>query len=278
MIPRTRRSLTLIAISLALASVAALLAGRWMTSRAAAVDASRPQAVRLVAAAINIPFGTVIEPRHLTTMAVLTSARPKGSYIAANEVIGKVPKGDVFTGEILLAERLVQPGEGSTLAAVVSPNMRAVTVRVDDVVGVGGFVLPGNRVDVITAREENGRAQAETLLERVKVLAVDQQASADRSAPVVVRAVTLEVTPEGAEAIARARQQGTIQLALRNPTDESVYVHAAPPTPTEIAAVPAVAAAPPRVRIPRREPAPVMSVIRGTTLSDQRISDARTGE
>lgn len=274
MTPRTRRSLTLITISLAIASVAALLAGRWMTSRAAAVDASRPQAARLVAAAIDIPFGTVIEPRHLDTIAVLASARPKGSYLSATEVIGKVPKGDVFAGEILLAERLVKPGEGSTLAAVVSQNMRAVTVRVDDVVGVGGFLLPGNRVDVIVAREENGRAEADTLLERVKVLAVDQQASADRNAPVVVRAVTLEVTPEGAEAIARARQQGTIQLALRNPTDQGSHLRATSPTP---AAVPVVAAlsAPPRLRARRAEPAPVMSVIRGTTLADQRIPDTR---
>lgn len=277
MTPRTRRSLTLIAISLALASVAALLAGRWMTSRAAAVDASRPQAVRLVAAAIDIPFGTVIESRHLTSMAVLASARPKGSYTLAEDVIGKVPKGDVFTGELLLAERLVKPGEGSTLAAVVSPSMRAVTVRVDDVVGVGGFVLPGNRVDVIAAREQNGRAEAETLLERVKVLAVDQQASADRNAPVVVRAVTLEVTPQGAEEIARARQQGAIQLALRNPTDQGSHTHAAPPAQSVPVTVSAVVASP-RGRMPRAEPSPVMSIIRGTTLSDQRISDARTGE
>lgn len=289
MTPRTRRSLTLIAISLALASVAALLAGRWMTSRAAAVDASRPQAVRLVAAAMDIPFGTVIEARHLKTLAVLASNRPAGSYTSTDAILGKVPKTDVFAGELLLADRLVVPGEGSTLAAVVSPAMRAVTVRVDDVVGVGGFVLPGNRVDVIAAREDDGRAEAETILERIKVLAVDQQASADRSSPVVVRAVTLEVSPEGAEAIARARQQGTIQLTLRNPSDDSSHREAPAAMPAALMTVSttpappalvlaqdgAVPRTPPRRRAVARETTSVVNVIRGTTQTSQPVSDTR---
>lgn len=294
MTPRTRRSLTLIGISLALASVAAVLAGRWMTSRAAAVDAARPQAVRLVAAAMDIPFGTAIESRHLKTLAVLASNRPEGSYTSTDAILGKVPKTDVFAGELLLADRLVVPGEGSTLAAVVSPAMRAVTVRVDDVVGVGGFVLPGNRVDVIAAREDNGRAEAETILERIKVLAVDQQASADRSSPVVVRAVTLEVSPEGAEAIARARQQGTIQLTLRNPSDDSSHRETAPASalPAALMTV-STSTAPATLALtqdgvpvrsaPRRRAAPrdtvtVVNVIRGTTQTSQSVSDPRAAD
>lgn len=291
MTPRTRRSLTLIGISLALATVAALLAGRWMTSRAAAVDAARPQAVRLVAAATDIPFGTAIESRHLKTLAVLASNRPGGSYTNTDAVLGKVPKTDVFAGELLLADRLVVPGEGSTLAAVVSPTMRAVTVRVDDVVGVGGFLLPGNRVDVIAARENDGRAEAETILERIKVLAVDQQASADRSLPVVVRAVTLEVSPEGAEAIARARQQGVLQLTLRNPSDDSSHRESAPPSTTP-AALMTVSTIPtpttlavtadgmplrpaPRQRATPRDTGSVVTVIRGTTQTSQSVADPR---
>lgn len=293
MTPRTRRSLTLIGISLSLASMAAVLAGRWMTNRAAAVDASRPQAVRLVAAAMDIPFGTAIESRHLKTLAVVASNRPAGSYTSPDAVLGKVPKTDVYSGELLLADRLVVPGEGSTLAAVVSPTMRAVTVRVDDVVGVGGFVLPGNRVDVIAAREDNGQASAETILERIKVLAVDQQASADRSSPVVVRAVTLEVTPEGAEALARARQRGTIQLTLRNPSDDSSHREISPAPSAMPAALMTVSTVPVATTLAvaqdgrvtrspaRRRPVPrdssmVVSVIRGTSQTSQTVSDPRS--
>ena len=101
--------------------------------------------------------------------------------------------------------------------------MRAMTVRVDDVVGVAGFLLPGNRVDVVAARKLQGsdRAITETILFDINVLAVDQTSSQDKNEPVVVRAVTLEMTPQQAEVLVRAREEGRIQLTLRNPTDDA---------------------------------------------------------
>lgn len=281
MTPRTRRSLILIVISLALATAAAVLANRWVSNRAAAVDATRPQTVSLVAAATDIPFGATLEAKHLKKVDVLTKARPPGSYTDPVQVLGKVAKSEIFADEVLLEKRFGAPGTGSALASVLGPNMRAVSVRVDDVVGVGGFILPGNRVDVVAARADGDRAFAETILSDIKVLAVDQQASADKNAPVVVRAVTLEVTSEGAEELARAKQLGALQLALRNPGDKSVHVAGAYPpveAPLVVAeAAPAAAAvtamdstrrAAPRIR--RAPPAePGVSIIRGTEVSRQ---------
>lgn len=273
---RTRSSALLIGFSLLLAGTAALVANRWMTERAAAVEASRQRTVRVVSAATDIPFGTLIEDRHLTSVEMLSGTAPRGAYQKTADVAGKVVRADVFAGDILTERRLVPRGEGSTLAAVVAPNMRAVTVRVDDVVGVAGFLLPGNRVDVVAAREENRKPFAETILTDVRVLAVDQQASADKNAPVVVRAVTLEVTPEGALAIAMAKQVGSLQLTLRNPHESTPGNPAALPVAgMQLAQLPPIAIAMPamhaaesvRVRRVVASPSERVTVIRGTSVT-----------
>lgn len=280
--PRTRRSMMLIAVSLALATAAAVLANRWVSGRAAAVDATRPRTVSLVAAAVDIPFGATIEGKHMKRIDVLAGERPPGSFTDPAQLIGRVAKSEIFADEVLLERRFGTPGTGSALASVLAPNMRAVSVRVDDVVGVGGFILPGNRVDVVASRADGNRAWAETILSDIKVLAVDQQASADKNAPVVVRAVTLEVSSDGAEELARAKQLGALQLALRNPGDKSVHVAGAyPPVDKPIVVAEAAPAAPVvttmdgmrRVAAPRIRRAPAadggVSVIRGTEVSRQ---------
>jgi pilus assembly protein CpaB len=131
--------------------------------------------------------------------------------------------------------------------------MRALSVRVDDVVGVAGFLLPGNYVDVVSSRRVQERALAETIVQKVKVLAVDQTTSTDKNDPIIVRAVTLEVAPAQAEKIAKAAQEGKIQLTLRNPTDEQINEEAAPPVEVKVAAAP--------------RPAPVVTIVRGTDVS-----------
>ena len=124
--------------------------------------------------------------------------------------------------------------------------MRAVTVRVDDVIGVAGFLLPGNRVDVLAARREAiSRATAETIVRDVKVLAVDQTAATEKNEPVIVRAVTLEVNPEQAEVLVKAKEEGSIQLTLRNPLDDEVFVEEPAPAPAPVVRQ-AVAPAAPR--------------------------------
>ena len=100
--------------------------------------------------------------------------------------------------------------------------MRAVTVRVDDVVGVAGFLLPGNHVDVLATKldQRSRTARTETILKNLKVLAVDQTASTDSNDPVIVRAVTLQMLPEQSETLVKAKEEGTIQLTLRNPLEQ----------------------------------------------------------
>ena len=173
---------------------------------------------------MEIPYGTTIEARHVKVITV-PKGTPLGNHFAQiAEIEGLVATQKSLPDEVLLKERFTKRGAGSTLAALIKPDMRAVTVRVDDVVGVAGFLLPGNHVDIVAARKErrqNDRATTETILIDINVLAVDQTSNQDKNEPVVVRAVTLEMTPKQAEILVRAREEGRIQLTLRNPTDEA---------------------------------------------------------
>ena len=214
-----RRGLMLIVISLALAVGAAWVARNWVQARLNASTTDPGEQV--VVAALEIPFGTKVEARHLKTITLPTNAPVGNHYSKANEVVGLIALQKVIAGEILLKERFADRSAGSTLAAIVQPDMRAVTVRVDDVIGVAGFLMPGNHVDVVAARMVNQRAETHTVLRNLNVLAVDQTAAQDKDQPVVVRAVTLEVSPAQAEILVKAREEGRIQLTLRNPLDKS---------------------------------------------------------
>jgi len=197
---------------------------------------------------------------------------PSGSFHEYSDVVGKVSSSSLLAGEILLAPRLADAGAGSALAAVVATNMRAVTVRVDDVVGVAGFLLPGNHVDVIETERDNqgNKVKAATILSNVKVLAVDQTAASDSSQPMVVRAVTLEVTPTDAEVLLKGKTAGSIQLALRNPLDETdtrTKPVEEPHVPVKVAVI--------RGTVVARPKPPEITVIRGTEISHGFLAQAR---
>ncbi len=256
-----RRGPLLLMISLLLAVFAAWVANNWIKARAVSTPVTPMDHV--ITAAIDIPLGTKIEQRHLSMIETVSGKAPSGSFHEYSDVIGKVTSSSVLAGEMLLAPRLADSGAGSALAAVVATNMRAVTVRVDDVVGVAGFLLPGNHVDVIETEKDNqgNKVKAQTILSNVKVLAVDQTAASDSSQPMVVRAVTLEVTPADAEILLKGKTAGSIQLALRNPLDETdtrTKQVEEPRAPAKVAVIRGTVA---------RPKAPEITVIRGTEIS-----------
>jgi len=247
------RGPVLIVSSLLLASGAAWLANNWLAARAA--PAPVRETTHILTAAMNLTVGTKIEARHVGTIEMIPGQEPAGSFHDFKEIDGQVATANVPAGQILMAPMFGKAGE-SALAAVVSKDKRAVTVRVDDVVGVAGFLMPGNHVDVVATRKDD-RTQvvtAETILSDVKVLAVDQSTAANTNEPVVVRAVTLEVTPDDGETLLKWKTAGSIQLALRNPLDETDARHKAPP-PVKVAV---------KVAAPVRDPA--ITVISGTRV------------
>jgi pilus assembly protein CpaB len=268
----SRRGPILIVVSLLLAVGAAYVANQWLLSKNQEHEAT-PGTVPVAVAAIDIPFGTKVEPRHVAMIQMLEGTAPQGAFPNVAAVEGKVARASIMKDEFLLAGRFTEEGEGSTLATVISENMRAVSVRVNDVVGVAGFLLPGNRVDVVSAYSDGMKTRSETVIQNVKVLAVDQKASTDENEPVVVRAVTLEVTPIDAEKLVLAEERGSIQLALRNPHDEQLAMLTPLPSEQPVAApapAPAPKAAPrPRVKVGPPPPSNDVTVIRGTEVGKE---------
>jgi pilus assembly protein CpaB len=211
------RVLLTIFLSLILAAVAAMLANSWINKRLGATETVADMAP-VVAAAVDIPAGTKVDPTYLKLVQLPRGEAPKGAFAEPKELIGQVAKQSVYAGEIILASRISQLPAGSPLAAVIPEGKRAITVRVNDVIGVAGFLLPGSRVDVIATSR---KGESHTILQDIKVLAVDQTTTPQKDAPVVVRAVTLEVDPAEAEVMVKATQLGSVQLTLRNPLDST---------------------------------------------------------
>jgi pilus assembly protein CpaB len=215
------RTLTLIALSLILGLGAAWMANNWLSARLNASPDDNLQSV--VVATVEIPFGQMIEVQQVSVVRMPKGTVPDDAFDSTDKVVGKIATFAMLRGDILREARVAEHLGGSTLASLIESDKRAIAVRVDDVVGVGGFLLPGNRVDVLATKKVGGNgadSESKTILEDLRVLAVDQTASTDKTQPVVVRAVTLEMTPKEAEILVKAMSEGRLQLALRNPLDD----------------------------------------------------------
>jgi pilus assembly protein CpaB len=216
-----RRVLTILLLAFVIAGACALLVYRVIGNRLAA---SQPvPSTSVVAAAADLKIGSVLTPANLTTIQI-TGSLPKGAILKPADAIGRGVVSDLYQGEPIIDSRLAAPGSGGGLAATIPPGMRAIAVKVDEVVGVAGFVTPGMRVDVLIsgippAMEEG--TQARTILQNIQVLSAgtDIQKDAEGKAK-PVQVVNLLVTPEQAETMSLAsNQQVKIQLVLRNPLD-----------------------------------------------------------
>jgi len=265
-----RRGLILIVLSLVMGTAAAYTANKWVTSQV--LEDEDEKGTHVVAAAMAIPYGTEVEGRHLKYVEIPSDAAPTGFFTAIEDVEGMVSTTPITRGEILISERFAAHESGSTLAALVGENMRALTVRVNDVIGVAGFLLPGNRVDVLSSRRDgnNRRAVTETILRNIKVLAVDQTATTEQNEPVIVRAVTLEMTPAQAEVLVKARTEGEIQLTLRNPLEVVAEAEPEPDPEPEPEVKPQ-----PKPSVSTPQPRPVnrsttVTIIRGTKVDKEK--------
>lgn len=257
-----RRGFTLMIVSLALALGAAWVARGWVRSR---LTPGKPVAeMPVVVAATEIPFGFKVDSRHLRVIRLPHGAAIGAHFSKPGQVIGLIARQKVLPGEILLKAQFAKKPVGSTLSALLKPDMRAITVPVNDVIGVAGFLLPGNHVDVVEARMIHQRAVTTTVLRNLQVLAVDQTDARNKNSPVLVRAVTLEVTPQQAEVLVKAMTEGKIQLTLRSPLAPNnagpVVARTPPPPPPKR-----------KVRHLRRRIRPAygntITIIRGTDVS-----------
>jgi pilus assembly protein CpaB len=185
----------------------------------------------VVVAASNLQLGAELKKEDLQIMAFPLGKAPEGTFAQPSELVGRGVIVPIVKNEPILAGKLASKEAGSGLPPIIPEGMRAVSVRVDEVVGVAGYVLPGNRVDVLaTANPTDQRSDTTTkvILSNVQVLTAGTRMEQDQenTKPVQVTVVTLLVFPEQAERLALASTEGKIQLALRNPLDQG-----APETP-----------------------------------------------
>ncbi|WED21277.1 Flp pilus assembly protein CpaB [Vibrio sp. JC009] len=201
--------------------LAAVFVGKqWMDQqRQPEVEVEVVERHPVVIAGVNIPAGVEITSEQLTTKLLEVAwLNQEANFANLEDVVGMVARDAIYAGEVMHASRISEPGVGTTLAALIPENKRAVTIRVNDVVGVAGFLLPGSKVDILqTVKYGKNSASTTTVLKNIKVLAVDQTARTEENKPIIVRAVTLEVTPKEAQKLLSANSKGSIQLALRNP-------------------------------------------------------------
>lgn len=218
---KNKRALVVMAIAILFGLTAVILASRWLLLQPTA------SAGHIAVAATDINLGQRLTPEMVKLAEWPADSVPKGAFADPVKLAGRVLKSSVLGGEPLSEAKLAPVGTLGGLSALITEGKRAITVRVNDVIGVAGFALPGNYVDIIvsTAKdpgpESNAREQSisKIVLERILVLAVAQEVNRDETKPRVVNAVTLEVTPEQAEKLDLARSVGTLSLALRNQVD-----------------------------------------------------------
>jgi pilus assembly protein CpaB len=217
---RNTRALVMMAAAVIAGLIAVVLASQWISRQ------SQFGASKVVAIAVDVQLGSRLTPDMVKLVDWPTGSVPTGAFDDPKLLDGRVVKTSLQRGEPVLESKLAPVGTKGGLSSVVTEGKRAMTVRVNDVIGVAGFALPGNYVDIMVstqteAAKSDGRDNtiSKIVLERILVLAVAQEAGRDETKPKVVNAVTLEVTPDQAERLDVARSVGTLSLVLRNQVD-----------------------------------------------------------
>lgn len=220
---KNTRAVIMVIVAVLIGVVAVIMASQWITKQ------TQGNTNTVVVARLDVNLGTKLTPEMLKAIPWPTGNIPSGAVSDPGLLDGRVLKVSVQRDEPILDSKLAPLGTKGGLSAVVAEGKRAITVRVNDVIGVAGFALPGNYVDILVntvddtkgATANKDQTISKTVLEHILVLAVAQEATRDDTKPKVVNAVTLEVTPEQAEKLDLARSVGSLSLVLRNQVDSN---------------------------------------------------------
>jgi pilus assembly protein CpaB len=210
-------------VAVLLGAAAAVVGYFGLTSLASRTTAKTNANYRdVIVTATDLTFGVKLDRAMLRTVRYPKDAVPEGAYASMDSVVGQTTKVFMSAREPVTAIKLSSRGGG--LSMLVKPSMRAASLEVNQVSGVSGFVLPGDRVDVLVTvdpRNMNEDAVTRTVLQNTEVIAAGQKTEQQDNKPITVQAVTVLVTPDGAETLALALHEGKIHLVLRNPEDQA---------------------------------------------------------
>jgi pilus assembly protein CpaB len=279
-----KRFVSVLAFALAVSGVVTLLFYRLIAGRL--TEAPKTVTTQVIVATRTLPVGSLIREADLRTES-WPGAAPQNAVLKKEDIAGRGVVATIYQGEPVIESRMAPKGAGAGMAATIPTGMRAVAVRVNEVVGVSGFVVPGMRVDILISGIPPNAAPSlgtlsKTLLQNIEVLSAGQNIQKDAEGkPISVPVVNLLVTPEQAEILSLASSETRIQLVLRNPLDTEVaktpgtavanlfsgqklaLPGASSPKPRQIAPTPAPA--PPVVKEP---PPVVVEVLHGAKRAE----------
>jgi len=259
-------AILVLVFGVALAGGAVFFASKYYDEMKASMAQKGPDTVRVLVAKKSLAYGETISPEGLQWVEWPKHAVPAGAFTSIEGLFGETKKEKrivlrgIEAGEPILDARITKFGESPRVAMNLSEGMRAVSIRIDDVSGVSGFVAPGDRVDILLTRTIDNNLVSSVILQEVSVIAVDQTSSAETSGPRLGRTVTFEVNTNQAQRLALAQQVGRLSLTLRG-FGESTDEKMAPVTADQLSDLNAA---------PTQEVSKVR-VRRGTQLSDVRI-------
>lgn len=220
-----KRLAVVVGIAILFAGLASFGVYRFLSEKGMMAEKARLQTVGIVVAMVDIPLGTTINTNQVAISTWPKDLYPKNAFGDVKSVEGRVVRREFLRGEPVVESKLVPADKGGAgiLSLKIPPGMRAFSVKVNEVVGVGGFVVPDSRVDVVVTTALSSRRQqdqfSKIVLEDVLVLAAGQSIEGKGDKPVTVNTVTLAVTPEDAEKLALASNDGKIQLVMRGFAD-----------------------------------------------------------
>ncbi|HEY2177302.1 MAG TPA: Flp pilus assembly protein CpaB [Caulobacteraceae bacterium] len=221
------RTIATFAIAVVLGIIAVVLINVYMGSsrKAQPTQVAAGTGSAVVVAAAPITRGAVIQPAQLKIVNYPAAAVPTGAFTSVAQLTGgkdvqRVALRDLGPDEPVLATRVSAPGGKLNMASELDPGTQAISIRTSDVAGVGGFVLPNDRVDILMSRQVGHDTPiTQVVAENVRVLGVDQVDDQEANKPIVVKTATIEVTPQQAQSITLAQTMGALSMALRHVTD-----------------------------------------------------------
>jgi pilus assembly protein CpaB len=286
----------ILAVAISMGGGAAYLTRSWLKDQTSA--AVQP-AGTIVVAAESLAYGTAMTPDNVVEIPWFSNTLPEGAFAIKDDLLNggrRVVLSPLKRGEPVLRSKITGPGQRASLASLLDEGKRAVTVSVDDVRGVAGFVLPGDFVDIVIIADDGSpkrESYSDILLEHVKVLAIDQVASEGEGQPTVAKAVTVEVTKEQAQKILLATNIGKLSLILARPVEskpdpnrrvserdigrtspEPLRPPPAPPPPAPVVAAPVVPSHTVKITVVRNGETKQYEVQRSESTDGKRTSKA----
>ncbi|MFQ5351702.1 MAG: Flp pilus assembly protein CpaB, partial [Candidatus Binatia bacterium] len=217
------KPLVLIATGLCFAAFAGLLTFSYLSEKSRGMTDPELKQSQVVVAAVPIRRGDLVDSQQLKIVAWPAHAVPEGTFADPEKLIGKVARVGIMVNEPVTDGKLAKNKSSSVLSMLVPKGRRAISVRVNEVTGISGFVAPNSKVDVLVTIGERDEepARSKIILQGVEVLAIDQEVEQIDDEPVVVKTITLDVSPRQAETLTLAANEGNLHFVLRNDKDNA---------------------------------------------------------